>query len=44
MNLRITPEKELEESGKTLEKDMWVRAHSNKTPLEMIAQKEIMHR
>ena len=29
--LRITPEK-LEESGKILGKDMWVRAHSKDTP------------
>ena len=33
-NLRITPG-ELEESGKILEKDLWVRAHwIEKTPLE----------
>ena len=32
MNLRIIPEK-LEESGKILEKDLWVRAHSKDTPL-----------
>ena len=31
-NLRITPEK-LEESGKILGKDLWVRAHSKETPL-----------
>ena len=30
-NLRITPEK-LEESGKILGKDLWVRAHSKETP------------
>ena len=29
MNLRITPV-ELEESGKILGKDLWVRAHSKK--------------
>ena len=32
-NLRITSG-ELEESGKILEKDLWVRAHSKETPLE----------
>jgi hypothetical protein len=32
-NLRIAPEK-LEESGKILEKDPWVRAHSKETPLK----------
>ena len=32
MNLRITLVK-LEESGKILEKDLWVRAHSKETPL-----------
>ena len=32
-NLRIAPDK-LEESGKILEKDLWVRAHSKETPLE----------
>ena len=31
-NLGITPDK-LEESGKILGKDMWVRAHSKETPL-----------
>ena len=31
--MRITPG-ELEESGKILGKDLWVRAHSNRTPLE----------
>ena len=31
-NLSITPEK-LEESGKILGKDLWVRAHSKETPL-----------
>ena len=30
-DLRIAPVK-LEESGKTLEKDLWVRAHSKETP------------
>ena len=32
-NLRIAPGK-LEESGKILEKDLWVRAHSRETPLK----------
>ena len=32
-NLRITPG-ELEESGKILGKDLWVRAHSKETPLQ----------
>ena len=31
-NLRVTPGR-LEESGKILGKDLWVRAHSKKTPL-----------
>ena len=31
-NLGITPDK-LEESGKILGKDLWVRAHSRKAPL-----------
>ena len=31
-DLRITPGKR-EESGKILEKDLWVRAHSKDTPL-----------
>ena len=31
-NMRITSEK-LEESGKILGKDLWVRAHSKDTPL-----------
>ena len=31
-DLRITPGK-LEESGKILGKDLWVRAHSRETPL-----------
>ena len=30
--MRITPG-ELEESGKILGKDLWVRAHRNETPL-----------
>ena len=34
-NLSITPEKE--ESGKILGKDLWVRAHSKKSPLKKIA-------
>ena len=33
-NLRITPGK-LEELGKILGKDLWVRAHSKETPLEL---------
>ena len=37
MNLRITPEK-LEESGKILEKDLWVRAHSKDAPLKRIVE------
>ena len=32
-NLGITPG-ELEESGKILGKDLWVRAHSKETPLK----------
>ena len=32
-DLRIAPVKELEESGKILGKDLWVRAHSKDTPL-----------
>ena len=32
-NLGIAPRK-LEESGKILGKDMWVRAHSKETPLK----------
>ena len=39
MNLRITPEK-LEESGKILEKDLWVRAHSKDTPLERLLERQ----
>ena len=39
--LRIAPVK-LEESGKILEKDMWVRAHSKDTPLNDL--KERLHR
>ena len=38
-NLRITPGK-LEESGKILVKDLWVRAHSKETPLKRL-QREI---
>ena len=41
MNLKITPEK-LEDSGKILGKDLWVRAHSKETPLNDL--KERMHR
>ena len=33
--LRIAPG-ELEESGKILGKDMWVRAHSKETPLKRL--------
>ena len=40
-NLRIAPGK-IEESGKILEKDLWVRAHSKETPLNDL--KERMHR
>ena len=36
---RIAPVK-LEESGKILEKDMWVRAHSKETPLNDYLTKE----
>ena len=39
-NLRITP-RELEESGKILGKDLWVRAHSRETPLERLLEREI---
>ena len=39
-NLRITPG-ELEESGKILEKDLWVRAHSKETPLNNYLKREI---
>ena len=31
----------LEESGKILGKDLWVRAHSRETPLKRILEKEI---
>ena len=41
MNLRITLGK-LEESGKMLEKYLWVRAHSKDTPLNDL--KERLHR
>ena len=34
-NLRIAPDK-LEESGKILEKDLWVRAHWKEAPFWMI--------
>ena len=37
-NLRITPEKD--ESGKILEKDLCVRAHSKETPLKRLLEKE----
>ena len=30
----------LEESGKILEKDLWVRAHSKETSLEMILKRD----
>ena len=40
MNLRITPKK-LEESGKILGKDLWVRAHSKDTPLSDCLKREI---
>ena len=33
--------KELEESGKILEKDLWVRAHWKGTPLKWLLEKEI---
>ena len=36
-NLRITPEKE--ESGKILEKDLWVRSHSKDTPLNDLKER-----
>ena len=36
MNLRVTPGK-LEESGKILGKDLWVRAHSKENTVEIIA-------
>ena len=39
-DFRITPEK-LEESGKILGKDLWVRAHSKETPLNDCLKKEI---
>ena len=38
--LRITLEK-LEESGKILAKDPWVRAHSKETPLNDYLKREI---
>ena len=41
MNLGIAPGK-LEESGKILGKDLWVRAHSRETPLNNL--KERLHR
>ena len=37
-NLSITPEK-LEESGKILGKDLWVRAHSKKSPLKRLLKR-----
>ena len=40
-NLGVTPER-MEESGKILVKDMWVRAHSKETPLSDL--KERLHR
>jgi hypothetical protein len=41
-NLRITPKK-LEELGKILEINLWIRAHSKETLLKMI-EEEMMHR
>ena len=38
MNLRITSGK-LGESGKILEKDLWVRAHSKDTPLKWLIER-----
>ena len=35
--LRTSPE-ELEESGKILGKDLWVRAHSKETPLKRFVE------
>ena len=40
MNLRVIPRK-LEESGKILGKDLWVRAQSKDTPLKWLLEKEI---
>ena len=39
-DLRIAPVK-LEESGKILEKDLWVRYHSKETPLNDCLKREI---
>ena len=38
--MRVTPGR-LEESGKILGKDLWVRAHSKDTPLERLLEREI---
>ena len=38
--MRITPGK-LEESGKILGKDLWVRAHSKENTVERLLEKEI---
>ena len=38
-NYRITPER-LEESGKILRKDLWVRAHSKETPLKWFKRED----
>ena len=38
--MRVTPRK-LEESGKILGKDLWVRAHSKETPLKDCLKIEI---
>ena len=35
--------RELEESGKILGKDLWVRAHSKETPLKKISWKDRLH-
>ena len=40
MNLRVIPRK-LEESGKILGKNLWVRAHSKETPLKRLLEREI---
>ena len=39
-NLSITPEK-IEESGKILEKDLWVRAHSKEITVEKDCLRDI---
>ena len=38
--MRVTPGR-LDESGKMLGKDLWVRAHSKDTPLERLLEREI---